>query len=77
MNKDIKSIGYAVKVGEMYVANEEKHYGFMHVSHDGTALTKKNVKIYPEYDDAKETAKHVNGTVVQLYTREVGENDED
>lgn len=77
MSKDIKSIGYTVKVGEMYVASEDKRYGFMRIFHDGIALSKQNIKVYPENGDAEEAAKQVSGTVVQLYTREVGENDED
>lgn len=75
MNKDIKSIGCGVKVGKQFVSGEDKKITFLGSIKSGTLLSKNEVKLFNKFDDAKETAEEVNGKVIELYAREVSEDE--
>lgn len=74
-NKDIKSIGYGVKVGKNYVSSENTKTILFGKIKAGTYLTKTGIMLFSDFDDAKGTAKEVNGKVIELYAREVSEDD--
>lgn len=74
MDKDIKSIGYGVKVGKTYVASEDTIRTFFGTVRKGSHLAKENVKLFDDLDDAKNAADDTNGKVVELYAREVSED---
>lgn len=76
MNRDIKSIGYGVKVGKNYVSSENTKETFFGKIKTGTYLTKTGVMLFSDFDDAKETAEEVNGKVIELYAREVSEDED-
>lgn len=77
MDKDIKSIGYGVKVGKTYVASEDTIRTFLGTVRKGLHLAKENVKLFDDLDDAKGAANATNGEVVELYAREVEDNEDD
>ncbi len=76
MDRDIKSIGYGVKVGKNYVSSENVKTMFFGKIKTGTYLTKTGVMLFSNFDDAKETAEEVNGKVIELYAREVSEDED-
>ena len=76
MAKDIKSIGYGVKVGKTYVASEDTIGTFFGKVRKGLHLAKENVKLFDDLDGAKGTANATNGEVVELYAREVSEDED-
>ena len=75
MNKDIKSIGYGVKVGKQYVSSEAIKQSFFTRIKVGTILSKHDVKLFSDIEDANSTAEEVNGKVIELYAREVSEDE--
>lgn len=75
MNKDIKAIGYTVKVGNNYVGSEDVRPTFFGKIRNGVHLAKENAKLFDDFDEAKATAGDVNGQVVELYAREVSEDE--
>lgn len=77
MDKDIKSIGYAVKVGKNYVGSEDVRPTFFGKVRSGIHLAKDNVKLFDDFDEAKNTADDTNGKVVELYAREVEDSEDD
>ena len=77
MDKDIKSIGYGVKVGKTYVASEDTIGTFFGKVRKGLHLAKENVKLFDDFDEAKNSADDTNGKVVELYAREVEDNEDD
>lgn len=76
MDRDIKSIGYGVKAGKNYVSSENVKTMFFGKIKTGTYLTKTGVMVFSNFDDAKETAEEVNGKVIELYAREVSEDED-
>lgn len=76
MKKDIKSIGCGVKVGKQFVLGEDKKLTFWGSIKSGTFLSKSEVKLFTKFDDAKKTAEEVNGKVIELYAREVSEDED-
>ena len=76
MNEDIKSIGYGVKAGSNYVSSEDKDFSFFRSFRNGMFVSKKAVKLFSELDDAQEVASCLGGNVVQIYAREVGQDDD-
>lgn len=76
MDRDIKSIGYGVKVGKNYVSSENTKAFLFGKIKTGTYLTKTDVMLFSDFDDAKETAEEVNGKVIELYAREVSEDED-
>lgn len=77
MDKDIKQIGYGVKVGKTYVASEDTRATFFGRIRAGLHLAKGNVKLFDDLDDAKGTANDTNGKVVELYAREVEDSEDE
>ena len=77
MEKDIKSIGYGVKVGKTYVASEDTIVTFFGKVRKGLHLAKENVKLFDDLDDAKGATNATNGEVVELYAREVEDSEDD
>lgn len=75
MNEDIKSIGYGVKAGNNYVSGEDKDFSFFRSFRNGMFVSKKTVKLFSELNDAQKVANGLGGNVVQIYTREVGQDD--
>lgn len=76
MNEDIKSIGYGVKAGNNYVSGEDKDFSFFRSFRNGMFVSKKVVKLFSDLDDAQEVANNLGGNVVQIYAREVGQDDD-
>ena len=76
MNEDIKSIGYGVKAGNNYVSGEDKDFSFFRYFRNGMFVSKKVVKLFSNLDDAQEVANNLGGNVVQIYAREVGQDDD-
>ena len=76
MDKDIKSIGYGVKVGKTYVASEDTIGTFFGKVRKGLHLAKENVKLFDNLDDAKDAVNATNGKVVELYARKVSEDED-
>ncbi|WP_295731687.1 hypothetical protein [uncultured Limosilactobacillus sp.] len=77
MDKDIKSIGYGVKVGRNYVGSEDVRQTFFSYVRSGIHLAKNNVKLFDDFDEAKATADDANGKVVELYAREVEDSEDE
>lgn len=59
MKKDIKSIGYGVKVGKQFVSGEDKKLTFWGSIKSGTFLSKSEVKLFTKFDDAKRPLKRL------------------
>lgn len=76
MNEDIKSIGYGVKSGNNYVSGEDKDFSFFRSFRNGMFVSKKVVKLFSDLDDAQKAANGLGGNVVQIYAREVGQDDD-
>lgn len=75
MEKDIKSIGYGVKVGKNYVDSEDVRPTWFGKVISRIHLTKDNVKLFDDFDEAKNAADDTNGKVVEIYAREVSEDE--
>lgn len=77
MNEKNVPIGYAVKVGDIYISGESKReFGSKNPYRDGVELSWGRMSIYANYDLAKFDAQMVNGTVVKIYTQKFAEMEE-
>lgn len=72
MDKDIKSIGYGVKIGDKFLSS---------IRFSGpetiTAYAIRNNIVLMDFQDAVNNAKVYNGKVVELYAREVEDSEDE
>ncbi len=73
MDKDTKPIGYAVKIGDMYLSSCHS----IPVFDDFQYTVACNKPIVLSKESAKELAEEVNGKVVELYAREVEDSEDE
>lgn len=74
MDKDIKSIGYGVKINDEYISSFRSIPVFS--DYEWTASCGK-LQLINDRHFAEELAKEANGKVVELYAREVEDSEDD
>lgn len=77
MEKDIKSIGYAVKTGDTFVTEYQVIDPFENAIRVEAGTARVMLFSFNQYgkDMASKAAKNIGGKVVEIYAREVSEDE--
>lgn len=67
MNEGKKLIGYAVRLGRLYIVDWSRDWGSSDGIRGTSTLATNDIKIFPTYTTAEELAQDVAGEVVKIY----------